>query len=885
MEEEEEEEELEPIHNALIKQETEAEIDPTRRVIPNGKLTKKFMTEFVRDLLPSKVQVQLNQPFGKDNLHQCFASEATLDHCLLPVLKAGFITRTDRASFKAALHQVRTMSNLLKKYRNVDFRPLQGYNGDPNWQERTTIDEHRKAMTTACALHFDLDIPSVVRWIGGPHVAEHRNHTNLLRYLEPILEPQNHADLTRIFLDGSPSRCNASADLANYQAYREYGNHKTVEEHIEKVRKAVVKEARNDFVLTLDPATIDFIPNAHVTPIGVANADTKARMFFDSTMRPKIGCSGINDWHTNLTEPTLIFPQSFMRHLTWILNLRISYPHLELFNGDDDVSSAFRWVKYHPNLVAMHSFLVENNLLMATAQTFGDRACPPNWEALAIARQTLAKYLWHAENIVQRAQVDYNLPEIELAPPPTTTESAEFVQIDADELNPGVFNEDGTRQSPGYHHHVDDNMYADVQQHIVRTLAASVVAIYTILGMPDGRFADPLARAKLTAMYSHLRRLLGWDINTRALTVALPQDKREKLVDTIQEFLAKSTYQILEGAELHGLLSTAAQVSRKGRALFFNFQNALRDEIRLRHQQVKGYYKRSQREEMLKGELPAHLHKRVETLIAVEFAQLLYKSRANIKTSPRVRDELQRILHMLQDETYRWEMSIAHIVPRSPHFVPTGDSSELAGGAHCKELECWYTALWSDRLRQAIALPPKHPAAVHINILEYIVVILELAMAIVCLEDEAHMLHLFPDGNAPKMPVLMIKSDNMVSVNWTNNISAKSERGQMFVHIYAEMLERTNAAVICEHIPGDMNGIADDMSRPATHLSDFEFHTQLCLKHDFLPSWMNFQPSPELVSLLQSRLYCSQWPGPPVLPKSLGRLVPASSISSYSCTL
>jgi hypothetical protein len=70
----------------------------------------------------------------------------------------------------------------------------------------------------------------------------------------------------------------------------------------------------------------------------------------------------------------------------------------------------------------------------------------------------------------------------------------------------------------------------------------------------------------------------------------------------------------------------------------------------------------------------------------------------------------------------------------------------------------------------------------------------------------------------------------------------------MFVHIYAEMLEQTNAAVNCEHIPGDMNNIADDMSRPATHLSPSDFHKQLCHKYAFLQSWKNFQPrSPALL--------------------------------------
>jgi hypothetical protein len=192
-------------------------------------------------------------------------------------------------------------------------------------------------------------------------------------------------------------------------------------------------------------------------------------------------------------------------------------------------------------------FAGHGTLMMATGQTFGDKGCPENWEAIAKARQALAQHLWNDNSIVERAKAGYSLPSITLlAPSPTTAESETFVQINADALNPGVFLPDGTRKAPGYHHHVNDNMYADVEEHVVRTLASSMVAIYTVLGKPDGIFADPLARNKLTTVYSHLRCILGWEIDTRSLMVSLPQDKREKLIAALEVFLEKGTYQICQ---------------------------------------------------------------------------------------------------------------------------------------------------------------------------------------------------------------------------------------------------------------------------------------------------------------------------------------------------
>ena len=41
--------------------------------------------------------------------------------------------------------------------------------------------------------------------------------------------------------------------------------------------------------------------------------------------------------------------------MIWLYNLRISYPHAEIYIADDDISGAFRLCKYHPNMMSMHS--------------------------------------------------------------------------------------------------------------------------------------------------------------------------------------------------------------------------------------------------------------------------------------------------------------------------------------------------------------------------------------------------------------------------------------------------------------------------------------------------------------------------------------------------
>lgn len=54
-------------------------------VMPRPTVMRKFEREAWVKRTPTRVQQLLDQPFGKENLSQCFRSEACLRHVLLPV--------------------------------------------------------------------------------------------------------------------------------------------------------------------------------------------------------------------------------------------------------------------------------------------------------------------------------------------------------------------------------------------------------------------------------------------------------------------------------------------------------------------------------------------------------------------------------------------------------------------------------------------------------------------------------------------------------------------------------------------------------------------------------------------------------------------------------
>ncbi|KAI2498468.1 hypothetical protein MHU86_16052 [Fragilaria crotonensis] len=327
-----------------------------------------------------------------------------------------------------------------------------------------------------------------------------------------------HSDLSRILLLGAPSECKASATEENFQAFLNYGNHDSVTNNQEVYASTIVKQSKRGLTLIMDPRLVHFALNAHLSPQGLVDVihhRRKPRPLSDSSFRPWPGAMAINDWTNKKNEPKLYFASSFMNFCKWQWNLAITYPHHDRHTGDDDVQCAFPRLKYNPQLVAMHSSISNNTLSMNTGLTFGDNTSPSNWEPIARARQQLAQHYWlnQPEMVLEKAKLF--LPPFQFAPSATEEEKAAFAVAIPDSLNTGVVDANGIRRPPTYDHHVDDNMYGDITELMPLAASASVIALYEILGYPDGRIPDPISWDKFESVHGHIRRVVGWDFNTR----------------------------------------------------------------------------------------------------------------------------------------------------------------------------------------------------------------------------------------------------------------------------------------------------------------------------------------------------------------------------------
>lgn len=238
-------------------------------------------------------------------------------------------------------------------------------------------------------------------------------------------------------------------------------------------------------------------------------------------------------------------------------------------------------------------------------------------------------------------------------------------------------------------------------------------------------------------------------------------------------------------------------------------------------------------------------------------------------------ESVNHLLICVSESDQPWEVPLGMITPREPHFWSQGDASHVGGGTHCPGLKFWFDIAWTRPVRLGVKMKSSASGCVHINSLEFIVVILQLMeihVGLLSLSEEAALEH-FPKGS-PNVPVWLGETDNSVSKSWENRATAQTSSGQGLVPVHAKLLRLANVHAKCDHLAGELNEVADDVSRDDFSLPPFLCCQKLFLKHPSLASHDCFLPSPDMPQLMSLRLCSKQMPVPCVLPKVPGWLCP-----------
>ena len=202
------------------------------------------------------------------------------------------------------------------------------------------------------------------------------------------------------------------------------------------------------------------------------------------------------------------------------------------FNSNSNsIASAFRKILYHPDVAIAFASVYSHYLIIPVGQVFGARSPPSYYSVLADVRQALAATMRYTHprdyhKLVTGCQLQLQPPSVPL----------QTVPVDSHHP-PRSMEEQACPTNSSY---VDDNAVAAYPKDIWRSLSQSVESAFLVFGTSgSNRRGDCFQQDKWETLVSEEFRYLGFDINTRHMTITWPKEKREVLHALIQSLLSR----------------------------------------------------------------------------------------------------------------------------------------------------------------------------------------------------------------------------------------------------------------------------------------------------------------------------------------------------------
>ena len=264
-------------------------------------------------------------------------------------------------------------------------------------------------------------------------------------------------------------------------------------------------------------------------------------------------------------------------------------------------------------------------------------------------------------------------------------------------------------------------------------------------------------------------------------------------------------------------------------------------------------------------------------------AKAIYGLRTQIPITTQLRTELTRLYHYLKDKNNLWKIPIGWLIPRTPNSHSYGDASQQGIGFWSADLEIFFYTGFPPRTTKRFHLSTKNPNYLHINEIEFLVIIIQVAATIQFHEEKLTtkaFLNQFPHG-LPPLFYQMIESDNMSAESWIKRVASYSTIAKKLLDILALLYQRPSIQFNCKHINGEDNEKADVLSSQNCNLQQTNptaYLTQIFQKLPCMRNYQSFHPTEELISTLTLSCSNNGRTLKPKIPKTLGQFKATSSI-------
>jgi hypothetical protein len=539
------------------------------------------------------------------------------------------------------------------------------------------------------------------------------------------------------------------------------GNHKSAKKYENEFVKIVKSEIDQGWMFPVPVNYINVLKQGELAPVGIddkvwsdlpdGSKKVKYRLTHDQSFEASLGKS-VNSRVIEDELAPLLYGGCLSRLIHYIADTRLRHPNVPILGAKSDFKAAYRRVSLHGSIAEKCAIMCDGFALPSLRLTFGGSPCPPEFCIYSELTADLANDLLHCPQWdPQRLKSPHSAllkdplvlgPEIPFSPAKSLD-----VKLDPDDFGKvDIFIDDGMVVIP------------DLNSNRDRAVQALLLSIHILCRPLDPKEPiyrdDCLSLSKLAeeGQLSECFTFLGWQINTRRMTIALPSKKSQRWDKEL------STIIFRKKVSFGGLESMLGRLNHAASAY-----------------PIMRYFLSRIRVVLTSWDI-SNKSKKVERYLSTQVIEdlKLWKD-----------DFLPAITR---------GMSLNLITYRRPSFLCWSDACPEGLGGFDHKGRAWRYQI-PENFRKSM----RHRN----NCLEFLAMIFTIWQAV--LQDESSQEECF-----------LSVGDNSSAIGWLHKASidpAKNLPLFLAARKFAKIMLKSNSCIYSQHIPGISNSVADMLSR------------------------------------------------------------------------
>ncbi|GKY98113.1 hypothetical protein MPSEU_000769100 [Mayamaea pseudoterrestris] len=266
----------------------------------------------------------------------------------------------------------------------------------------------------AALLRCDFNYGDLVRWLGGEYTQQNQDRSLLKDVIATVREsnipprypPIDFEAALQAVDEGVPGISRFRCPIRDV-ARREREDNRGLEHCWEEIMDKYWKEEKLSYHIMFPRFLWKYIPGLFIALISYippkpGRIGDEGRLINDPSTPlypgdkgnvngqiPKIKMSN----HAQLQNPKVHYGTVIHRLVKLIYNLRLDHPTEELYMAADDISAAFRWLHYHPDIAVAFGTVLSHWLVIPVGMIFGGRFSPGWYMILGELRGHIAATL------------------------------------------------------------------------------------------------------------------------------------------------------------------------------------------------------------------------------------------------------------------------------------------------------------------------------------------------------------------------------------------------------------------------------------------------------------------------------------------------------------